>query len=77
VVRRRQIAEKQEAAEARMAGSPTLLINGLDPFALPVQVTGLYCRLYRDTAGRPAWAPSEADLHRALEQANAEGQPTP
>ena len=76
-VRRRQIADEQEAAQAGMAGSPTLLINGLDPFAAPGQVPGLSCRLYRDAAGRPAGAPSVEDLRRALEQADADGQPTP
>ena len=75
VVRRRQIADEREAAQAGMAGSPTLLINGTDPFAAPGQVPGLSCRLYRDAAGRPAGAPSAEDLRRALEQASAHDQP--
>jgi hypothetical protein len=75
VFRRRQVADEQEAAETGMAGSPTLLINGLDPFAAPGQVPGLSCRLYRDVAGRPARAPSVEDLRRALKQAVADGQP--
>ena len=77
VVRRFQIAEEQEAAAAGMAGSPTLLINGSDPFAVPGQVPGLSCRLYRDAAGRPSGAPSVADLRRVLELADADGQPAP
>jgi len=52
VVRRRQVADEREAAETGMAGSPTVLINGSDPFAAPGQVPGLSCRLYRDAAGR-------------------------
>jgi len=75
VVRRRQVAGEQEAAETGMAGSPTLLINGLDPFAAPGQAAGLSCRLYRDAAGRPARAPSVEDLRRPLKQAAADGQP--
>jgi hypothetical protein len=75
VVRCRQVADEQEAAEAGMAGSPTLLIDGADPFAVPGQVPGLSCRLYRDAAGRPAGAPSVEDLRRALERAGADGQP--
>jgi hypothetical protein len=75
VVRRRQVADEHEAAETGMAGSPTLLINGADPFAAPGQVPGLSCRLYRDAAGRPARAPSVEDLRRALEQAGADSQP--
>ena len=60
-----------------MAGSPTLLINGADPFAVPGQVPGLSCRLYRDAAGRLAGAPSLEDLRRALERAAADGPPAP
>ena len=37
VVRRRQVADEREAAETGMAGSPTLLINGADPFAAPAR----------------------------------------
>jgi hypothetical protein len=70
VLRRRQIAERREAERAGMAGSPTLLINGVDPFAAPGQVAGLSCRLYRDAEGRPAGAPSVEELRRALEQAS-------
>jgi hypothetical protein len=77
VVRRRQVADEQEAAETGMAGSPILLINGTDPFAATGQGPGLSCRIYRDAAGRLAGAPSVEDLRRALEQANAHDQPTP
>ena len=37
VVRRREVADEREAAEAGMHGSPTLLIDGVDPFAQPGQ----------------------------------------
>lgn len=77
VVRRRQVADEQEAAETGMAGSPTLLVNGTDPFAVPGQAPGLSCRLYRDEAGRLAAAPSAEDLRRALEQASAGGRLAP
>ena len=73
VVRHREIASEQEAAEAGMHGSPTLLINGADPFAAPGQLPGLACRLYRDAAGRAAGAPPVAALRRVLEQAGAHG----
>ena len=62
VVRRRQVADEREAAEAGMAGSPTLLINGTDPFAVPGQVPGLSCRLYRHEAGRIAQTRSIAEF---------------
>jgi hypothetical protein len=74
VVRRREIADEREAAEAGMHGSPTLLIDGVDPFAAPGQAPGLACRLYQDAAGRVAGAPPVEDLRRALEQADARGQ---
>jgi hypothetical protein len=77
VVRRRQVADEQEAAETGMAGSPTLLINGTDPFAAPGQAPALSCRLYRDAAGQLAGTPSVEDLRRALEQAKAHDQSTP
>ena len=73
VVRRREVADEREAARAGMCGSPTLLINGVDPFAAPGQVPGLSCRLYRDAAGRPAGAPPAEALRWALEQAGAHG----
>src|SRR6266568_5146502 len=66
VVRRREIADEREAAEAGMHGSPTLLVNGTDPFAAPGQPPSLSCRLYRDAEGRPGPAPSVQELRRAL-----------
>ena len=71
VVRRREVADERDAAQAGMCGSPTLLINGVDPFAVPGQVPGLACRLYRDATGRPAGAPPVKALRRAVEQAGA------
>jgi hypothetical protein len=73
MVRRREVADEQQAAQAGMRGSPTLLINGVDPFAAPGQAPGLACRLYRDAAGRAAGAPTVEALRRALDQASAQG----
>ncbi len=73
VVRRREVAGEREAVQAGMHGSPTLLINGVDPFAAPGQVPGLACRLYRDATGRAAGAPTVEALRRALDQASAQG----
>jgi hypothetical protein len=69
VVRHREISSEPEAAAAGMSGSPTLLINGVDPFAVPGQRPSLACRLYRDATGRIAGAPPVEGLRRALEQA--------
>ena len=57
-----------EAAEAGMHGSPTLLVDGVDPFAAPGQPPSLSCRLYRDAAGRADGAPPVDALRRVLEQ---------
>ena len=76
IVRRREIADEQQAAQAGMYGSPTLLINGVDPFAVPGQVPGLACRLYRDATGRSAGAPPVEALRRAVEQAVGPGSDT-
>ena len=66
VVRRREVADERQAAEAGMHGSPTLLIDGVDPFAGPDQAPSLSCRLYRDEAGRAGGAPSVQALRQAL-----------
>jgi hypothetical protein len=66
VVHSREVSDEHTAAQAGMHGSPTLLINGVDPFAPPGQPPSLSCRLYRDTAGRPAPAPSTDTLRQAL-----------
>ena len=73
VVRRRVVADEREAAEAGMHGSPTLLVDGVDPFAAPGQPPSLSCRLYRDAAGRADGAPPVDALRRVLEQASAHG----
>jgi hypothetical protein len=55
------------AARAGMSGSPTLLIDGVDPFARPGQVPSVSCRLYRDETGALTGAPSVAQLRAALD----------
>lgn len=41
----REITDPQEAERSGMHGSPTLLVNGINPFALPGQQPSLSCRL--------------------------------
>lgn len=69
-VHRREISDDQAAAEAGMHGSPTLLIDGIDPFASPGQPPSLSCRLYRDAAGHHAPAPSAEALRQVLSAAS-------
>jgi hypothetical protein len=66
VLHRRVIASEQEAAREGMHGSPTLLVDGTDPFATPGQPPSLSCRLYTDVACQPGPVPSTAELRRVL-----------
>ena len=58
-----------------MAGSPTLLADGTDPFACPGQGTSISCRLYYDEQGRAAPVPSLGQLRAALQLAASTGAP--
>ena len=70
------VSEEGETAGWGMHGSPTLLIDGVDPFAEPGQAPGMSCRLYRDENGQLSGAPSVGQLRQAIGQAlAAAGQP--
>jgi hypothetical protein len=61
-----QLIDTQEAAERlRFRGSPTIPLDGVDPFAQPDAPIGLSCRVYRTPAGL-AGSPSEEQLRRVL-----------
>jgi hypothetical protein len=70
IVCHRVIAGEAEAAQAGMHGSPTLLIDGVDPFAAPRTRPSLSCRLYWDPAGPAAAAPSVQALRLILAHAS-------
>jgi hypothetical protein len=55
-----------DAERLGMSGSPTLLADGVDPFAHPGQPPSISCRLYLDEHGHPAPAPSPTQLRDAL-----------
>ena len=65
------ISDAGEAARWGMRGSPTLVIDGLDPFAEPGQAPSMSCRLYHDENGQTSGAPSIGQLRQAIEQALA------
>ncbi len=69
-----EVADEAEAARRGMYGSPTILIDGTDPFAPPGAVPSLSCRLYRDANGAVSGAPSGAALRQALAGATRSGQ---
>jgi hypothetical protein len=54
-----------------MRGSPTMLVDGTDPFAEPGQPASVSCRLYRNSDGHIAGAPSVSQLRQAIENAAA------
>jgi hypothetical protein len=63
----RLVVTDQDAATAlRMTGSPTLLVDGTDPFATPGTPASMSCRLYADETGTVAGAPSVAQLRAVL-----------
>jgi hypothetical protein len=68
-VSRHVIADDAEAASRGMNGSPTLLIDGADPFAEPGQSASMSCRLYRGSDGRLSGVPSAGQLRQAIERA--------
>ncbi|SRR6266567_4749515 len=72
VVRRHEVMDEREAAQAGMHGSPTLLIDGADPFAEPGEAPSLSCRLYRDAAGHARGVPSLQALIQVLTQARGD-----
>ena len=63
------IRDEAEALRLGMRGSPTLLVNGIDPFAAPDSPASLSCRVYRYESGQSQGAPSVAALRRAVQQA--------
>lgn len=61
-VSRHVVGDQDHAARRGMHGSPTLLLDGIDPFAEPGQPASVSCRLYRGPAG----APSVRQLRKAI-----------
>lgn len=61
-----QLIESPEAAErAGFHGSPTILVDGRDPFVTGDEPVGLTCRVFRTERGREG-SPSEIQLRAAL-----------
>jgi hypothetical protein len=61
-----EVADQEQAVRLGMTGSPTVLINGVDPFAMPGTPASLSCRLYRGADGGVDGAPSVTDLRDTL-----------
>lgn len=64
-VARRTVTSAEEADASGFLGSPTLLIDGRDPFAEGAESAGLSCRIYQTPDG-PAGSPTVAQLRAVL-----------
>lgn len=60
-----QVTTAEQAEALGFRGSPTILVDGIDPFADPDAPAGLTCRIYRTAMGvQPA--PTVEQLQAAL-----------
>ena len=64
----RTLHSPEEAASVLFAGSPTVLIDGVDAFPANEQTAELTCRIYR-VGGRIAGVPAADDLRAAISAA--------
>jgi hypothetical protein len=61
----RLVESQEDAEQLGFTGSPTVLVDGVDPFANPGAPVGLACRVYLTAAGREG-APSIEQLREAM-----------
>lgn len=66
-----EVADEEQAARLGMTGSPTVLIDGVDPLAVPDARVSVSCRLYRGLDGTVDGAPSVDELRSALQAAES------
>jgi len=60
-----RVSTPEHAQRVGFRGSPTILVNGRDPFAQAEDPVGLSCRIYRSDAGVD-YAPSVEELRSVL-----------
>lgn len=60
------VTTPEEAEATRFRGSPTILVDGRDPFAAGDEPVGLSCRVYQTPDG-PAGAPTFSQLEEVLD----------
>ncbi len=61
-----QVTSDEQAQDRRFRGSPSILIDGDDPFAEAEAPYGLTCRVYRTEDGSLAGAPTVGQLVEAF-----------
>lgn len=64
-VAHQRVETVEDAARLGFHGSPTVLVNGVDPFAEEGAPVGLACRVFRTTAGL-AGSPTVDQLREAI-----------
>ena len=64
-LRYEQVETPEEAERLGFAGSPTVLVDGVDPFATGDGPTGLACRVYATDQG-PQGSPTVEQLRAVL-----------
>jgi hypothetical protein len=64
------IASTDHAQQRRFIGSPTILLNGIDPFTQPEAPVALACRLYATPDG-PRGVPGLEELRQAIKRTSA------
>lgn len=62
----------EEAERTGFRGSPSILVDGVDPFAAPDAPVGLSCRVYQTPDG-PAGSPTLAQIQNVLSDTAAGG----
>ncbi len=65
-IRSTEMRTDEDARERGFRGSPTILIDGEDPFARSDEQVGLSCRVYRRRDGRASPLPDPEELREAL-----------
>lgn len=70
------IASQQQAEEREFVGSPTILVDGVDPFAVAGQSAAFACRVYATPAGLSG-VPPLGDVVCALTAARDRGLASP
>src|SRR5712691_4213249 len=68
-----EVTGEAQAARLGMTGSPTILLDGVDPFAAAGAVPSVSCRIYRGPDGAADGAPSVQNLTAALSAAGLPG----
>lgn len=65
-VEHRLVATPEEAEQANFRGSPTILVDGTDPFARGDEPFGFACRVFQTPDG-PSGSPTVGQLQAAID----------